>query len=144
MYKSCWLLEKRFSFEAAHHLPSHDGRCQRPHGHSFVGRLRVVSGSLHESGPKAGMAIDFADLKKAIQPLLDDYLDHYDLNQTLDLENPTSEAIARWVYRKIKASVSWSDMLYSVVIEETCTSSCEYREIAELNDMPGAKLLFRV
>lgn len=27
---------KEFRFEAAHRLPRHDGKCRRPHGHSYV------------------------------------------------------------------------------------------------------------
>ena len=37
---------KTYSFEAAHHLPNHNGKCKNPHGHSY--RLEVeVEGGLN-------------------------------------------------------------------------------------------------
>ncbi|NES98612.1 MAG: 6-carboxytetrahydropterin synthase QueD, partial [Desertifilum sp. SIO1I2] len=36
-----WIIYKEFRFEAAHHLPHHDGKCRRLHGHSWVGRVQV-------------------------------------------------------------------------------------------------------
>jgi 6-pyruvoyltetrahydropterin/6-carboxytetrahydropterin synthase len=61
-----------------------------------------------------------------MQPLLEDYLDHYFLNETLAMENPTSEAIAQWVYEQLeKAQLPGLD---AVEIRETCTSGCIYRK----------------
>lgn len=117
-------LRKKFTFEAAHFLPHHDGKCQRMHGHSFVGWIEVSGESLATEGPKAGMVVDFADLSAATKPMLDDCLDHRCLNETLGLESPTSEAIARWVFERLAADGVRVD---AVTIEETCTSVCTYR-----------------
>lgn len=118
-------LEKEFRFEASHQLPHHSGKCARLHGHSWVGRISVEGEELQRDGSSAGMLADFGDLKAAVAPLLESYLDHFHLNDTLALENPTSEEIARWVYRRLKPSLPG---LVSVIIEETCTSRAEYRE----------------
>lgn len=118
-----WLLSKQFKFEAAHHLPSHDGKCQRLHGHSWVGYLYLQGFALVQSGPKTGMVMDFGDVKKIINPLVDDYLDHYYLNESLKLESPTSESVAQWIYDRIKPDLP---ELIAVRIDETCTSSCLY------------------
>jgi 6-pyruvoyltetrahydropterin/6-carboxytetrahydropterin synthase len=121
-----WQLYKEFRFEAAHQLPHHDGKCARLHGHSWVCRVYVVGDRLQTTGAKQGMLIDFGDLKKYMQPLLEDYLDHYFLNETLAMENPTSEAIAQWVYEQLeKAQLPGLD---AVEIRETCTSGCIYRK----------------
>lgn len=117
-------LEKKFRFEAAHLLPDHDGKCARLHGHSWVGTLVVEGAQLLKSGPKASMLIDYGDLSRAIEPLLERYLDHHYLNQTLGLRSPTSEEIARWVFARLKPVLP---TLTEVVIEETCTSRCTYR-----------------
>ena len=121
-----WQLYKEFRFEAAHRLPHHDGKCARLHGHSWVCRIYIQGDRLIESGPKQGMLMDFGDVKTYMKPLLDQYLDHYYLNETLGMENPTSEAIAQWIYRKLQAA----DLkgLMAVEIKETCTSGCLYRE----------------
>jgi 6-pyruvoyltetrahydropterin/6-carboxytetrahydropterin synthase len=117
-------LEKSFRFEAAHKLPHHDGKCARLHGHSWVGRVVVQGRTLWQTGPKQGMVTDYGELSEVIKPLVENYLDHWYLNESTGLENPTSEELARWVYDKLKPSI---DNLVAVVIEETCTSRCEYR-----------------
>jgi 6-pyruvoyltetrahydropterin/6-carboxytetrahydropterin synthase len=120
-------LEKRFAFEAAHRLPNHDGKCARLHGHSWKGVVVVQGGVLQREGPKAGMLVDFGDLKAAIDPIVEKYLDHWELGETTGLANPTSEELARWIYNKLKgAGRGLLEGLICVRIEETCTSAAEY------------------
>lgn len=119
-----WKLEKEFSFEAAHRLPHHDGACKRLHGHSFKGRLVCEGLALETQGSKQGMLVDFADMKAVMKPLLENFLDHHFLNETLNLESPTAEEIARWIYDRLKTKMP---PLTAVIIDETCTSRCEYR-----------------
>jgi 6-pyruvoyltetrahydropterin/6-carboxytetrahydropterin synthase len=114
-------LSKSFRFEAAHDLPTFpDGhKCRRLHGHSF--RFDVfVEGPVDES---LGYLIDYGDIKKVVDPIVR-RLDHYYLNEIDGLGNPTSENIARWLWREIKPQLP---LLVSVVVHETCTSTCEYR-----------------
>jgi 6-pyruvoyltetrahydropterin/6-carboxytetrahydropterin synthase len=89
------------------------------HGHSF----RV---EIHVAGPveaKSGWIMDFADLKTAFAPVFD-ALDHRYLNEVPGLENPTSEHLARWVWKKLKPTLPG---LSKVVIAETCNSGCIYQ-----------------
>lgn len=111
---------KEFTFEAAHRLPHvPDGhKCGRLHGHSF--RVRVcVAGPLD---PKFGWVVDFADIKAAWKPL-DQRLDHYYLNEIEGLENPTSEILARWIWKRLKPTVP---QLCRLLVHETCTSGASY------------------
>lgn len=117
-----WELSKRFTFEASHRLPAHDGKCARLHGHSWVLTVVVAGGSLHEAGPKKGMLVDYYDLAQAVRPLVEGHLDHWHLNDTVD-PNPTSEVIARWVYDKLKPLLPGLDR---VAVAETCTCECTY------------------
>ncbi len=112
---------KRFTFEAAHRLPNvpEGHKCSRLHGHSFA-VTAYVSGSI---GEDTGWVIDFADIKKAMKPVID-RLDHYYLNEIPGLENPTTENLARWVWKQIKPQVPQLSKLY---VHETCTSGCVYR-----------------
>jgi 6-pyruvoyltetrahydropterin/6-carboxytetrahydropterin synthase len=121
-----WIIYKEFRFEAAHTLPHHDGKCRRLHGHSWMGRIYVKGNELITEGTQQGMIIDYGEIKKYIQPLLEQFLDHYYLNDTTGLENPTSEALAKWIYEKLEASKLPG--LYAVEIHETCTSGCMYRK----------------
>jgi 6-pyruvoyltetrahydropterin/6-carboxytetrahydropterin synthase len=120
-----WTLEKEFRFEASHRLPHHGGKCARLHGHSW--RVRVVCSSqdLHQSGPRAGMVLDYGDISEIMKPILQNFLDHYHLNESLALENPTSEEVARWIFKKIKPLLP---TLNTIILEETCTSRCSYSE----------------
>jgi 6-pyruvoyltetrahydropterin/6-carboxytetrahydropterin synthase len=122
-----WIIFKEFRFEAAHKLPHHQGKCRRLHGHSWVGRIYVKGNELVSQGSQQGMIVDYEVIKKYVQPLLDQFLDHYYLNETTGLENPTSEVLAQWIYEKLEAA--GLPGLYSVEIQETCTSGSMYRKL---------------
>lgn len=121
-----WTLSKCFSFEAAHKLPHHSGKCSRLHGHSFQGVVYVQGDKLIESGSETGMVMDYQEIKKFLSPLIEDRLDHHFLNESLGLENPTAEEIARWIFTQLKTTGLTG--LIAVEIKETCTSSCIYSE----------------
>jgi 6-pyruvoyltetrahydropterin/6-carboxytetrahydropterin synthase len=111
---------KDFSFEAAHFLPNvpEGHKCRRIHGHSFRGEIAV-------RGPidaRLGWVVDFADLKRAVDPIVSE-LDHYLLNDIAGLENPTSELLAIWIWKRVATHVA---NLHRVTIEETCSSRCHY------------------
>ena len=113
-------LVKDFRFEAAHFLPNVPAghKCLRMHGHSFRGEVAVRG----EIDPRLGWVVDFADLKRAVDPIVA-RLDHYLLNEIEGLENPTSERIAIWIWNQLAPSIA---NLFRVTIEETCTSRCHY------------------
>ena len=118
-------IRKRFTFEAAHMLPHHQGKCARMHGHSWVGWVELAGDEVQQQGPSSGMLVDFGDIATQLEPMVEQHLDHYVLNESLDMESPTSEAVAQWVYRYLRAG---GMPLTAVTIEETCTSVCTYRE----------------
>lgn len=112
---------KEFGFEAAHRLPHvpEGHKCARLHGHSFRVELHV-RGPLD---PDLGWVMDFADIKTAFRPFLEQ-LDHHYLNDIDGLANPTSENVARWIWQKVRPVLP---ELCKVVVRETCTSGCVYR-----------------
>jgi len=114
-------LSKTFRFEAAHDLPTFPPghKCRRLHGHSF--RFDVVVEG--EVDPGVGYLIDYGDIKRAAEPLVK-RLDHYYLNEIEGLSNPTSENLVKWLWEGLKPVLP---LLSSVVVHETCTSTCEYR-----------------
>lgn len=120
-----YTLTKEFRFEASHQLMHHDGKCARLHGHSWVGRVILTFGDhLASTGPKKNMAMDYADIKAELAPLVAQSLDHYHLNDTLANDSPTSEFVAKWVYDRLAPKLR--PYLLAVEIDETCTSSCRY------------------
>ncbi|MFZ0694230.1 MAG: 6-carboxytetrahydropterin synthase QueD [Alphaproteobacteria bacterium] len=111
---------KTFTFEAAHRLPHvpEGHKCARLHGHSF--RVEVhVSG---EVDGKTGWVMDFADIKAAFDPVRE-RIDHRYLNDIEGLENPTSENVARYIWRALAPRL---DGLAKLVVHETCTAGCIY------------------
>ena len=112
---------KLFTIEAAHRLPQlpEDHKCRRLHGYSFAIEVHVTG----PVQPREGWVQDFADIGRAFGPLHDE-LDHTYLNDIPGLENPTSENLARWIWRRLKPALP---MLSQVVVRETCTAGCIYR-----------------
>ena len=111
---------KTFTLECAHRLPNVPAghKCARVHGHSF--RVEV-----HVRGPvdaELGWVMDFADVRAAFDPLFQ-RLDHHYLNEVPGLENPTSENLARWIWREIEPRLP---QLARIVVHETCTSWAVY------------------
>lgn len=114
-------LRKQFQFEAAHLLPGlpETHKCRRLHGHSFRAEIAVAG----ECDPRLGWLLDYADMAEAFRPILEE-LDHRYLNEIPGLENPTSEHIAAWIWRKLKPRLA---ELTEVVVAETCSARCIYR-----------------
>ncbi|HEU4729009.1 MAG TPA: 6-carboxytetrahydropterin synthase QueD [Kofleriaceae bacterium] len=111
---------KEFRFESAHRLPnvppSH--KCARLHGHSFRCEVHVKG----PVGDRTGWVIDFADIVEAFEPVRQ-RLDHHFLNEVEGLSNPTSEVLAKWIWRELKPRLP---LLSRVVVCETCTCGCAY------------------
>lgn len=110
---------KEFTLEAAHRLPRvpEGHKCGRLHGHSF----KVA---VHVAGPldARGWVMDYARIASAFEPLLEE-LDHRYLNDVPGLENPTTEELARWIWRRLRPSLP---ELSKLVLNETCSSGCVY------------------
>lgn len=113
---------KDFVVEAAHRLPNVPAghKCARLHGHSFHIRIYVAG----EVGETSGWVMDFKEIKDHFAPIFA-LLDHNYLNEVPGLENPTSENMARWIWKKLKPQLT---QLSRVEIKETCTSGCVYTE----------------
>ena len=122
-----FILSKRFTFEASHQLVGHDGKCARLHGHSWTLTVEVSGDELILYGPKAGMLVDYNHLKAVVEPIIEQSLDHWHLNDTLQTNRPTSEFVACWAYGHIKRGLP---QLRAVTISETCTTACRYEEEA--------------
>ena len=112
---------KEFRIEAAHRLPNVPAghKCARLHGHSFLIGV-YLAGPVQ---PDSGWVCDFADIGAAMREVHEE-LDHRYLNDIAGLENPTSEVLAIWVWRRLQPQLPG---LARIVIHETCTSGCEYR-----------------
>ena len=73
-------------------------------------------------GEQSGWVMDFADLRRAFQPVFEQ-LDHHYLNEIDGLQNPTSEHLARWIWERLKPGLKG---LSKIVVQETCNAGCVY------------------
>ncbi|MCJ7443132.1 MAG: 6-carboxytetrahydropterin synthase QueD [Methanotrichaceae archaeon] len=81
-------------FDAAHHLPSYQGKCSKIHGHTYKVEV-LIEGPVNQDG----LVMDFYQLKKILSSALKD-LDHCNLNDIIP--NPTAELIAKMIFSRLK------------------------------------------
>jgi len=126
-------ISRTYRFEAAHVLPSvpRNHKCGRMHGHNWRVTV-VISGRVD---PDRGWLIDFGKIDDVWTGQIHREVDHRLLNEILGLENPTSENVAVWIYRRIDAafgsmvpSGEWpvSACLLSVTVHENDDCSATY------------------
>ncbi len=114
------------TFSAAHQLKGYDGACRNVHGHTWKVRVGIVC----ETTDDIGLSIDFNVIKKHLRELIET-LDHQFLNELEIFKslNPTSENIARYMYRHIKQRINIPDCyLADVEVWESDKSSIIYSE----------------
>lgn len=90
---------KNFTFDAAHFLPNHKGKCSSMHGHTYRLEVTVVreKGELIEQGSDEGMVIDFSDLKAIVKTEVIDKMDHKLLNDVFSFRT-TAENMAAHIF----------------------------------------------
>lgn len=70
---------KRFTFDAAHRLGRHEGKCSQPHGHTYILEIDLT-GPVHREGSGQGMVVDYYIIKRVIDEEIMARFDHKDLN----------------------------------------------------------------
>ena len=112
---------KTFSIEAARSLPHlPEGHpCKNVHGHSFKITL-TVSGTIDRH---TGFVIDFGDMDTVFNPIREQ-IDHAYLNDIEGLENPSSENLCKWIWKKLFPVLP---RLSQIEINETDSTSCIYK-----------------
>ena len=112
---------KNFNIESARSLPNvpKTHPCYNVHGHSFKIKISVKQ----KIDKTTGFIIDFQEIEDAFHPIME-ILDHKYLNDIEDLNNPTSENICIWIWKKLKPSLP---NIYEIEIKETDSTGCIYK-----------------
>lgn len=101
-----YTVSKRFDFPAAHSNSHHAGQCNHKHGHTWV--LEVCAeGPLVEADDRDdfGMVLDFQRLKEAYTEMIEPFVEHQDLDETLAfLPERTTELIAGWALEQLHSA----------------------------------------
>ena len=117
------------TFAAGHYLRNYHGKCENPHGHNYKVRVTLCGEELD----RAGLLLDFKDLKDRIRDVVD-RLDHQMIN---DLEpftelNPSAENLARYFYNetqtKLRCATNGRVRVKDVTVWETETTTATYFE----------------
>jgi 6-pyruvoyltetrahydropterin/6-carboxytetrahydropterin synthase len=118
-------LTVRRKFSAAHQLRGYKGKCEALHGHTYAIEVYLRAGELDN----IGLAVDFKELKKIIDGVLERY-DHSFINEVppFDEENPSAENMARVVYGEIKKSLPENVSLSRVMVWESEDAGASYFE----------------
>ncbi|ERK73254.1 6-pyruvoyl tetrahydropterin synthase/QueD family protein [Leifsonia aquatica ATCC 14665] len=106
-----------FTFQAAHTLPWHSGKCRNMHGHSYRCEL-FFAGQLTDEG----IVVDFDAVDSFVAGELMPVLDHTYLNDSMP--NPTAELIAARIFLIADAA---GLPISGVRLWETATSSAIVR-----------------
>jgi pteridine reductase len=101
---------REIHFSYGHRLMNYQGKCAKLHGHNGRVQIEVSAPALD----KMGMVMDFYEIRKKIGVWIDEHLDHRMIlcqkdplaphlekagdPAVLMPENPTAEAIAKWIY----------------------------------------------
>jgi 6-pyruvoyltetrahydropterin/6-carboxytetrahydropterin synthase len=116
-------------FSAGHYLRNYKGKCENPHGHNYRVRVTLAGTELD----KAGMLLDFKQLKQILEPLIE-RLDHRMLNEVepFTVLNPSAENMAKYFYdetrEKLAAITGGRVRVKDCTIWETDTTTATYYE----------------
>jgi 6-pyruvoyltetrahydropterin/6-carboxytetrahydropterin synthase len=137
------IITRTFTFEACHSLPGHQGKCRRPHGHSY--RLEIsLRGPIREAPGHSddGMVMDFEDFKRAVNAAVIEGIapstlrgvgagaieaggmDHNDLNVLTGIRT-TAENLVHWIWDALVAAGIPDHLLYRIRLWETAQGWAE-------------------
>jgi 6-pyruvoyltetrahydropterin/6-carboxytetrahydropterin synthase len=116
-------------FSSGHYLRNYKGKCENPHGHNYKVRITLRGESLD----KAGLLLDFRDLKQVMRPVID-RIDHQMLNdlKPFDTINPSAENLAKFFYDETNLQLAEMTggrvRVKDCTIYETDTTTATYYE----------------
>ncbi len=114
------IIYKKYFFDAAHYLTNFEKnhKYSKIHGHSYEVIIRILG----QADKTNNWVINYDDIDNVINPLIEK-LDHKTLNEIKDLGNPTSENLARWLWKRIKKKIK---NLESIEINRPRIGGCIY------------------
>lgn len=109
---------KNFTFDAAHRIIGHEGKCKYLHGHRYICEITFAAKELNEMG----MVIDFAHIKEKLGKWIDEHLDHNVILAKDDetLINSLTVAINQNIYILDKTPTAENIALH--ILHEICPS----------------------
>ena len=112
---------RTYIIHCARHIPTLDDEhiCKNMHGHTF-NILVELDGPINK---KTGFVMDFFDLDNIVKREVITKIDHKLLNEIKGLENPTSEHLAIWIWKKLLNHI---DCLSNISVSEELGTGVQY------------------
>ena len=89
---------KEVTFDCAHMLSGHRGKCANLHGHTYKVQVTIL-GELKDSGSSLGMVLDFGDLREVLQDHIISVYDHAIIFSAEPFRNEAEEELLNWARR---------------------------------------------
>lgn len=129
----------KLSYEYAHRLMHHQGKCRHVHGHSGEAIIELVAETLNDNG----FVMDFGDIKGPLKRWINEHWDHaYLANEQDPLlpalqaqglktfifpAEPSAEVMAKYLFEHVAAmELRPGVRVMRVTIQETCTGLAMY------------------
>lgn len=112
------IIGKKFTFDASHFIPEHNGKCRNLHGHTYEIEI-VLEGAIRSDG----MVEDFGEVKRIVNLYIINELDHHHLNDIQGLELPTAENLCMWIKDRLMGKLP----IKGIKVWETRDSYAELR-----------------
>ncbi len=138
-----YMLKTSAEFDSAHFLSGYDGKCANIHGHRWTLEVTAAGEALLPEGPRAGMLMDFGELKAIVRELAEQF-DHTLIYEEGTLRSrtvealqeegfsltpvpfrPTAENLARYFFGALRESCPF---LKCVTVWETPENAAVYEE----------------
>lgn len=112
-------------FSAAHKIEGYRGDCANLHGHNWTVEVRFGC----EKTNDIGISFDFSEAKRILGSVLSSF-DHSFLNENTAMEGnpPTSENIAKAIFKAITRKLPSDIILIEVILWESDVAGVVYRE----------------
>jgi len=106
-------LKVRDKFSAAHKLVGYPGDCANLHGHTWKVEVVISGYCLND----LEMLVDFRNVKRIMKEAIDP-LDHSYLNEVLEIDLPTAEYLAWYIYSIISSKLDGLDLPEDIKLKE--------------------------
>lgn len=115
-------LRVKSHFDAAHYIRDYTGKCSRQHGHRWIAEVCLRGAKLDDRN----ILVDFGEVKDAMNFIIEQHLDHYQLNESLGEENLTAEYLARWLFGQLTTRTGRGVEVVNVEVWESPECSVRY------------------
>lgn len=93
-------ISKEMTFDCAHMLSGHNGKCANLHGHTYKVQVILQDDPINKKGDTSNeMVMDFADLKQLMNEIIVDKFDHAVIFSGAEYRNEAEMDLFAWAFK---------------------------------------------